>query len=472
MHPTQEQMGAVELFQTGEDLKLAAFAGAGKTSTLRMLANSSQNRGVYLAFNRKIADEAKALFPGHVDCRTTHSLAFQAVKGTFPNIAKLTGALFPKQLVALRKYNKMLFSPTFVLNEMQLAFLVLKTLTRFCQDERVSLSREHFPIYGSLLGQEPDVIGAVQNWVLMEARSLWSEMTDARTEVPLGHDGYLKLWALSEPTISASYILLDEAQDSNGAVLGVLRKQQCQIVYVGDKHQQIYEWRGAVDAMSKIETKNKAFLTKSFRFGAAIADCATQVLRTLGEDRIIKGNDSIFSKITPLGFAETILARTNATVISEVVRALDAGRKPFIVGGVDDLKRLINDVFELKMRRPAKSPEFFGFSDWPAVVAFALSEEGTSLQSFVKLVESQGENKLWKALSRVAESERDADIVISTAHKAKGCEWQSVQLAEDFSSSNSNRDRKSEEEIRLFYVAMTRAREKLVVSPELLGEFI
>jgi hypothetical protein len=472
MLPTQEQIQAIELFQTRQNLKLAAFAGAGKTSTLKMLANSSEHRGLYLAFNRKTADEAKAGFPGHVDCRTTHSIAFQAIKGGFSNITKLTSSIFPKQLAALRQYRKMVFSPTFALSETQLAFLVLKTVTVFCQNDHENLSAEHFPKYGALLGQKPDVIDAVRNWVLKEARSLWIDMTDVRTEMPLGHDGYLKLWALSEPTIGASYILLDEAQDSNPAVLGVLRKQQCQIVYVGDKHQQIYEWRGAIDAMSNIETTHSAFLTKSFRFGPKIADCATRVLRTLGEGRAITGNESISSTISVSGSADAILARTNATVISEVVRNLDEGRKPYIFGGSEDLKRLIDDVFELKKRRPARSPEFFGFSNWPEVVAFALSEEGTSLQSFVKLVESKGEIKLWKALSQVAENERDADVVISTAHKAKGCEWQSVRLAEDFVTSNSGDDCKSEEEIRLFYVALTRARERLIISPEILETFI
>jgi hypothetical protein len=472
MLPTQEQAQAVDFFQTGKNLKLAAFAGAGKTSTLKMLANSSEQRGIYLAFNKKIADEARAGFPAYVDCRTTHSLAFQATKGAFQNITKLTHSLFPKQLAALQEYNKLLFSPTFALSGTEIAFLVLQTVRAFCHDERVSLSKEHVPQYGSLLGQKPDVIAAVQSWVLIEAQALWLKMTDARTEVPLGHDGYLKLWALSEPTIGANYILLDEAQDTNAAVLGVLRRQQCQIVYVGDKHQQIYEWRGAVDAMSKIDTPNQAVLTKSFRFGAAIADCATRVLRTLGEDRTITGNETIISAIASSGSAEAVLARTNATVMSEAVRALDGGIKPFIVGGTENLKRLIDDVFELKARRPAKSTEFFGFSNWLEVVEFASSEEGASLRSFVKLVEAQGENKIWKALSQVAERERDAGIVISTAHKAKGCEWQSVKLAEDFVSSNPKDDCKSEEEIRLFYVAMTRAREKLVLAPELLESFL
>ncbi|MDH2406059.1 UvrD-helicase domain-containing protein [Bradyrhizobium sp. SSUT18] len=73
--------------------------------------------------------------------------------------------------------------------------------------------------------------------------------------MPLGHDGYLKLWALSSHAIAADFILLDEAQDTNPVVLDVLRKQPAQMIYVGDKYQQIYEWRGAVNAMEKIETQ-------------------------------------------------------------------------------------------------------------------------------------------------------------------------------------------------------------------------
>ena len=46
-----------------------------------------------------------------------------------------------------------------------------------------------------------------------------------------GHDGYLKLWALSEPRIAADFILLDEAQDANRVMLDVLRKQPAQMVY-------------------------------------------------------------------------------------------------------------------------------------------------------------------------------------------------------------------------------------------------
>jgi ABC-type transport system involved in cytochrome c biogenesis ATPase subunit len=77
--PTEEQQVAVNKFLTGRPLKIAAFAGAGKTTTLRMLAEATRSRGVYLAFNKSIATEAKEKFPRSVDCRTTHAIAFRAV---------------------------------------------------------------------------------------------------------------------------------------------------------------------------------------------------------------------------------------------------------------------------------------------------------------------------------------------------------------------------------------------------------
>jgi len=53
---------------------------------------------------------------------------------------------------------------------------------------------------------------AVTEFALHAARHVWDRMKDDRDVIPLGHDGYLKLSALSEPTIAADFILLDEAQ--------------------------------------------------------------------------------------------------------------------------------------------------------------------------------------------------------------------------------------------------------------------
>ena len=297
-------------------------------------------------------------------------------------------------------------------------------------------------------------------------------MTNHRDRLPLGHDGYLKLWALGRPKLGFQYILLDEAQDTNPVVLDLLSKQQAQIVYVGDKHQQIYEWRGAVNAMATIEGCDETYLTQSFRFGEAIAQAATQVLKTLGETRTVRGNPGVASTIGTNGVVRAVLARTNATVILEILQAIALSLRPFVIGGTTSWKRLLSDVFELKSGKPGTCPEFFGFENWTQVVEFSETEEGEDLRTFVQLVEQHGERKLWAAVSSAQEKEEDADIILSTAHKAKGREWELVRLAPDFLSSRLNGvDPNAEAEVRLFYVAMTRAKRHLSVDPDLLATF-
>ena len=469
--PTEEQQIAVTKFCTGRPLKIAAFAGSGKTSTLQLLAKSNASRGIYLAFNKAIAAEARERFPRHVDCRTTHAIAFRAVMPNYDSTAKLTTSLRARQLAQVMAFKDIVLPGPFRLEQVQQAHLVLGTVRRFCQSDDAAIGRDHVPRYGRLLGLPDELLAQIQGWAVGQAAVLWARMVDRRDDVPLGHDGYLKLWALSRPSLPAAYILLDEAQDTNAVVLGVLKHQDAQIVYVGDRHQQIYEWRGALNAMEQVVGCEEAALTQSFRFGDAIAAAASQVLATLGERQRIRGNPAIASTIGASGPSAAVLARTNGTVILEVLEAAAAGQTPCVVGGTQEIRRLLSDVYELKAGKSAASPEFFGFDNWPDVVAFAETEEGEDLRTFVQLVEQHGENKLWAAVKSAQDDEEGADVILSTAHKAKGREWDAVRLAPDFVSSRLGPDPGAASEVRLFYVAMTRAKRSLIVDPEVLATF-
>ena len=95
------------------------------------------------------------------------------------------------------------------------------------------------------------------------------------------HDIYLKFWALTKPVIHADFIMFDEAQDADPIMLSILEKQKCQIIYVGDPYQQIYSWRGAVNAMQSINAQT-CYLSQSFRFGPQLAQKAQMLLDHLG----------------------------------------------------------------------------------------------------------------------------------------------------------------------------------------------
>ena len=61
-------------------LKIQAFAGTGKTTTLAAIAESlPQRKFLYLVFNRAAADEAQHRMPSNVSVRTAHAVAFRSV---------------------------------------------------------------------------------------------------------------------------------------------------------------------------------------------------------------------------------------------------------------------------------------------------------------------------------------------------------------------------------------------------------
>lgn len=473
--PTSEQARAVELFKTGEPLKINAFAGSGKTTTLKLLAEATTRRGLYLAFNKSIANDAKEKFPPNVTCSTIHSVAFRATPSAYRRGDKMTGRVNANALAAHLEIKDAILGGIRLSARSQ-GHLVLEALRKFMQSARPAPTAEDVPLIGKLEVIPDTAANEIRRITLDRACRVWARMTDPADALPLGHDGYLKMWALSRPNLATDFILLDEAQDTNPVVLDALRSQGAQIVYVGDRHQQIYEWRGAVNAMEIIETAHQSNLTTSFRFGDTIAAAASSVLRTLDEPEPIKGNPDKKSYIGA-DDCEAILARTNASVMSTVLNQLDRGRTPHVVGGVDEIVKMLRGVQDLKRGEPSDVPEFFGFPNWQEVVEHANSPEGESLRTFVSLVEQYGEAKLIARLNQTARDERDADLVVSTAHKAKGREWDTVELVDDFLRSRPKETPREGQpevdpsEVRLFYVAMTRAKVAVEISPPVLERF-
>jgi hypothetical protein len=470
--PTSEQSLALELFLTGESLKINAFAGTGKTTTLEYLAEHSTDPGIYLAFNKSIAEEASGRFPSYVQCRTTHSLAYRSTPSVFRNNkSKMSDDLNPNAVAVLLRLENSVIGSSFSISARSRGALIRQTLKRFQHSDATEILGSHVPRWGKLLVLSKPELEQLIGDTAQRARTLWNRMLDPSDQAPLGHDGYFKRWSLNNPEVPGRFILLDEAQDTNPAMLAALRNQNAQVIYVGDKYQQIYEWRGAVNAMDTVVTQRKCELTQSFRFGEEIARAASSLLVALNEGQRIRGNPKVVSQ---LGCAHpnAILCRTNAGVMDHVVQAFAAGIEPFIVGGTRDVLRLLDGVKWLQRGQPTDVPEFFGFSTWREVVQFSESEEGKSIRTFVKLVERYGESKLRYYLSMVVQRETDSSLIISTAHKAKGREWDHVCVVDDFVVVKKDDEGQEvgfdEEELRLLYVALTRARLSVQI-PEILA---
>lgn len=258
----------------GERLVVCAFAGSGKTTTLRRYAEKNPTeRMLYIAYNRAIRDEAEQKFPFNVTCKTSHQLAWPTVGKHYSH--RLINSLRLTDVArALNSCNWLL------------ARLTLNVLNRFMCSAATDITPEHMPDPDDCKGLQPGQI-------LLSAKKIWAMMSDRQEDFPVTHDIYLKLYQLNKPNLSSRYttLLFDEAQDANPVISAIVLNQTCRVVLVGDTHQQIYRFRGADNAMQapQLENSDRLWLTHSFRFGPEVAGVANRLLALKGETHQITG---------------------------------------------------------------------------------------------------------------------------------------------------------------------------------------
>src|SRR5260221_11265669 len=104
------------------------------------------------------------------------------------------------------------------------------------------------------------------------------------------------------------------------------------LISVGDPAQQIYAWRGAIDAMDAFDG-HQLTLSQSFRFGPAIADEANKWLELLGSDLVIRGTDSVPSAIGECEWPEAVLCPTKGGAMAQGIKAIPGGQEDPVGGG-------------------------------------------------------------------------------------------------------------------------------------------
>lgn len=130
----------------------------------------------------------------------------------------------------------------------------------------------------------------------------------------------------------------------------------------------------------------------------------------------------------------------------------------------DDLRRLAEASKQLRERGMTTHPELYAFRSWLEVQDYAQDDAGRDLKAAVDLIDEHGADTLIGYLDQLA-PESSADVVISTAHKAKGREWNRVRIGDDFRPPKKDDDggpgEPSPTEAMLAYVAVTRAKTAL-----------
>ena len=462
--PTAEQQAAREVFAHGRDLALVAGAGTGKTSTLVLMGNSTRRRGLYVAFNKAIAEDAKKRFGPNVECRTAHSLAFRAVGRAYGERINRSARLPAWQTARRLGLDRDLPVNSTKITDKHQARLVMGMVRRFCYTTDRQLMARHLERVNGLDAAGQDYVARE---LLPFAVRAWEDLLDPRGELRFEHDHYMKMWALTSPVLRAEFVLLDEAQDTNPVLEEVFLAQSAQRVCVGDPAQQIYAWRAAKDVMTGFPAEHLD-LTQSFRFGPVIAAAANRWLGHAESPMRLTGCGPAASKVGPAGRVDAVLCRSNADAMREVIGFLDTGVPVALAGGGTTLERVSLAATDLKAGRRTSHPELFLFSSWQEVQEYAEQDSaGADLRAIVQLVDAHGPEEILAAVKRLS-PEQDAAVTVSTAHKAKGREWDTVRIAGGFEAPPLDEDGAqlplTLPEARLAYVAVTRARRHLDAS--------
>lgn len=470
--PTQQQVNciAAAVDASIRMLKIEAAAGAGKTSTLVLIAEQLEVPSLYMAFNKVTATEASEKFGKHVTCQTTHSVAYSVFgkglrdklsrpKGKYVNVAG-TGAEIGRffNIAPITQGMEVVLSAAFM------GLLVRLTVASFEQSADTEITTAHTP-YGALMEKFKTAtfdVRQAQATLVHFARKLWAERINLKSPVQATHDTYLKLYQLSKPILPYEVLYVDEFQDTTPCVLDIVMNQRdhAKIIMVGDARQAIYGWRGAVNAMQMVECDSRP-LTKSFRYGQAVADIATTVLQGAMK---IQGNETITSVV---GLTECVdrskpytrLFRTNAALLEAAIGELRKGTELSIEIDVKDFVKLLSSAQALHDgdKKGVKHDVILPFTDWDELMEE--SKHAPEVARIARIV-NDGKAEQWIFTLENHVNSDEPHVTFTTAHKAKGREFLQVLIEGDFKSAR-NEDGEftglTEEEENLLYVACTRA---------------
>lgn len=481
------------ILATDTDIAVNAVAGSGKTSTMIEYAASRPpgSRILYLAFNKSVKMEAARKFTerglNNVRVETAHSLAYRYIMRD------------SKYSLSSQGYKTHQIAEILSLSgdgarhsEFILANHISKFITYFCNSDKAKVQDLNY-MDTVKEANAKKFVHAFYRVIEEGTRHFLAKMDKA--EIEITHDFYLKKFQLSALVLPYDYILFDEGQDASAAMLDVFLKQPAIKVIVGDTHQQIYGWRYAINSLSKtpFATLN---LSTSFRFPADIAALAMGVLSMkdkLGTNKPIPitGKGKTTKTVT-----KATIGRTNLGLLLNAINYITDNRKVkhiYFEGNIHsytyaDEGASLYDVLSLYngSRDRIRDKLIGSMNTMDELEEYIESTEDAQLGMMMEIVNEYGNEiprilKNLKDLHTGDEDRSKAEMIFSTVHRAKGMEYDTVHLVNDF-ISEQKLDRiikeaaaekqtpdkaKLNEEINLLYVAVTRTRHKLYVPDSL-----
>jgi len=487
----QDILAKASALKQGEIIVVNALAGCAKTSTLKLVAEQNhEQRFLYLAFNRKIVDEASSKFPDNTKASTLHAIA-RAYTGrktlrylNMDSIAEILGLNIANKKQFFEVFNVLKAYQSFCQSAFSLHELdALKDEARQKLEDDFSRKlddkNKDFVINQRLAGidQVEQVHKAILNADFTTFDTFLKEFVETADQRVFKYD----------------YIVLDESQDVSRLlakfIVSLIQAQQYKIIIVGDDSQKIYGFLGNTN-LSKvilrlykeqvIPTKS---LTKSFRFqhDSRMEILSNQILQLRSEK--ITGARETVPPVSEQNDRIAYLSRGTFSLLAMAIYLIKKQQPYHLYGGINnfDIQEL-KDIYNLylhtkQVKEMLHHSGFDSFSverkvevlakfkdevPFPAIITKSLKAFSSFFELYV-FSSSKGifemENSISivhfihskkQALESIAtnsklhlvdqffslidtHSNEASNTILSTVHKAKGLEFEEVTILKSLS---------------------------------------
>jgi superfamily I DNA/RNA helicase len=445
-----------KLIDKGENIVVEALAGGAKTFTIIEAMKFARGKVLGLAFNKIIKEEFQRRAPRNVDIKTCHGFGNSVVQ-----------ALWGKQIVdndrvknLIREYIKP--EPQYE-DVCLLQNIISKAKNFFLSDEEeirkmIVENDMESPKYGAitLASMAIDILGRC-----VECTGFID--FDDMVWLPCCHQMNIPKY---------NWVFVDETQDLNYPQLWMVQQagREGRVMAVGDRRQSIYQFRGAdkeaIPRMIRELNARVLPLSISYRCARSIVRVAQEIVPEFEaapnapEGQVLH---CFKSQMKPR-IGDFILSRTNAPLMPIALGLLRDGIRAKIQGR--DIGQTLAKLIER-----SHCDEIVGLVEWLS------SYQEKELRKLIKAHASEGAiealrdkvdtiKELCEGIDKVSDLLRringlfaddgQAQVILSTTHRAKGLEADTVWVLE-----STYRPDKGEEEANLWYVAVTRAKNTL-----------
>ena len=457
---------------------IQAVAGSGKTTTIIQATNliPSNQKCIFVAFNKAIADELREKLPKHIEAKTLHSLGY--------------GFFYSNNIKATLDTNKL---HKLIEDEIEDVDSDLKKDYYTNLRKLIPLIKNTMIDY-TKLEQLEDVKGKYNIEFETDDRYMLAirhimEKNNENTSI-IDYDDMVYLPVVNNFSNGIyDWVLVDESQDLNKVQFELIKKicdKHTRVIAVGDKKQSIYAFRGAdINTTDNFKEEFNAVelpLSICYRCPSSHIKLAQEIVPEIeASENAIDGVIKSIDLLTAIDIAndnekDLILSRTNAPLIKVAFSLIRNGKKAIIRGrdiGANLIKLIekykANDLGELYLKLnnyknlQQDKIDLIEKGKYDSKKKNSLLTNIDSVDTIIAVMEDCDTIIQVKQKIENIFTDNKEGVICSSVHRAKGLQANTVFIInrDKMPHPMARTKEEIEQEYNILYVALTRSKSNL-----------